>query len=405
MESLSGVKGDNSVKIIGPDLDELEQLAEQVKSALDDGARHRERGRLPHRASPTWSSASTGRSASWSVSVADVKNVIQTAVGGQACHADDRGREDASTSPCAGRSGCAATSRPSSTSPWTVGQQPGDAGLRARHAADAGDRRERRRHPIGTNVPMPSLCGQHVQRGRQQHQQHAAPASARPGHAGQTPMAVPDPNGQVSAAGRLDDLPRAGQAADRRQVQRPRPRPGRRGGRGPGKADAALFHTPYRAEWSGEFQEMEEAEDRLMFIVPLSLAADLRAALPGLPLLLDALVVLSNVLALSLGGVWALLLTGTNFSISAAVGFISIFGVAIMDGLLLVSYFNHLRAEGLPLREAIMQGAEKRVRPVMMTALTAIFGLLPAAFSTRIGARRSGRWPSSSSAAWSRRCS
>jgi cobalt-zinc-cadmium resistance protein CzcA len=58
-----------------------------------------------------------------------------------------------------------------------------------------------------------------------------------------------------------------------------------------------------------------------------------------------------------------------------------------MDGLLLVSYFNHLRAEGLPLEEAIMQGAEKRVRPVMMTALTAIFGLLPAALSTRIGSQ------------------
>jgi cobalt-zinc-cadmium resistance protein CzcA len=99
------------------------------------------------------------------------------------------------------------------------------------------------------------------------------------------------------------------------------------------------------------------------------------------------LAVLSNVIALCLGGVWALLLTGQNFSISAAVGFVSIFGVAIMDGLLLISYFNHLRAEGLPLREAILQGAERRVRPVMMTALTAIFGLLPAALSTRIGAQ------------------
>jgi cobalt-zinc-cadmium resistance protein CzcA len=103
--------------------------------------------------------------------------------------------------------------------------------------------------------------------------------------------------------------------------------------------------------------------------------------------LLDAFVVLSNVAALSVGGIWALYLTHTNFSISAAVGFISIFGVAIMDGLLLVSYFNHLRAQGLPLREAILQGSEKRVRPVMMTALTAIFGLLPAALSTRIGAQ------------------
>ena len=101
----------------------------------------------------------------------------------------------------------------------------------------------------------------------------------------------------------------------------------------------------------------------------------------------DSVLVLANVLDLSVGGVWALLLTGTNFSISAAVGFISIFGVAVMDGLLLVSYFNRMRANGLPLREAILEGASKRVRPVMMTALTAIFGLLPAAFSTRIGAQ------------------
>ena len=80
-------------------------------------------------------------------------------------------------------------------------------------------------------------------------------------------------------------------------------------------------------------------------------------------------------------------LTGTNFSIAAAVGFASIFGVAVMDGLLLVSSFNQLRSQGLPLREAILQGAERRVRPVMMTALTAIFGLLPAAISTKIGAQ------------------
>jgi cobalt-zinc-cadmium resistance protein CzcA len=88
-----------------------------------------------------------------------------------------------------------------------------------------------------------------------------------------------------------------------------------------------------------------------------------------------------------MGGVWALLLTGTNFSISAAVGFISIFGVGIMDGLLLISYFNQMRLRRIPLYEAIMTGAEKRVRPVMMTALTAIFGLLPAALSTKIGAQ------------------
>jgi heavy metal efflux system protein len=150
---------------------------------------------------------------------------------------------------------------------------------------------------------------------------------------------------------------------------------------------ANLFAAPYRAEWSGEFQEMQEANERLLYIIPLSLGLIFILLYLAFHSLVDVLVILSNVVALSLGGIWALWLTGTSFSISAAVGFISIFGVAIMDGLLLVSYFNQLRARQVPLREAIMQGAEKRVRPIMMTALTAIFGLLPAALSTRIGAQ------------------
>src|SRR5439155_1577168 len=131
----------------------------------------------------------------------------------------------------------------------------------------------------------------------------------------------------------------------------------------------------------------DAAEGRLLLIMPVSMALIFILIYLAFHNLLDALVVLSNVVALSLGGIWALLLTGNNFSISAAVGFISIFGVAIMDGLLSVSYFNAMRASGLPLREAIMRGAEKRVRPMMMTALTAIFGLLPAALSTKIGSQ------------------
>ncbi len=150
---------------------------------------------------------------------------------------------------------------------------------------------------------------------------------------------------------------------------------------------ADLFSAPYHAEWSGEFQEMQEATTRLKIIIPLSLAMIFVLLYLAFHSLLDAFAILSNVVALSLGGIWALLLTHTNFSISAAVGFISIFGVAIMDGLLSVAYFNQLRFQGLPLREAILQGAAMRVRPMMMTALTAILGLLPAALSTRIGAQ------------------
>jgi heavy metal efflux system protein len=148
-----------------------------------------------------------------------------------------------------------------------------------------------------------------------------------------------------------------------------------------------IIEAPYRAEWSGEFEEMQDAERRLLVMVPLSLALIFMLLYAAFRNVLDALMVFSNVLALSLGGVWALLLTGTNFNISAAVGFISIFGVAIMDGLLLISYFNRLRTGGVALEDAILQGAEKRVRPMMMTALTAIFGLLPAALSTKIGSQ------------------
>jgi cobalt-zinc-cadmium resistance protein CzcA len=152
-------------------------------------------------------------------------------------------------------------------------------------------------------------------------------------------------------------------------------------------AEKELIPIGYQTEWSGEFQEMKEAFDRLAIIIPISVVLVCTLVYLAFHSVLDTLAVLSNVVALSMGGVWALLLTGTHFSISAAVGFISIFGVAIMDGLLLVSYFNQMRARGMPLREAILLGAEKRVRPVMMTALTAIFGLLPAALSTRIGSQ------------------
>src|SRR5208282_6584416 len=132
---------------------------------------------------------------------------------------------------------------------------------------------------------------------------------------------------------------------------------------------------------------MEGAEGRLLFIIPLSLGLILVLLYSAFRSFLDAIVVLSNVFALAIGGIWALYLTHTNFSISAAVGFVSLFGVAIMDGLLMISYFNALRSHGKPLHDAIMEGAAKRVRPVMMTALTALLGLLPAAVSTRIGAQ------------------
>ena len=140
----------------------------------------------------------------------------------------------------------------------------------------------------------------------------------------------------------------------------------------------------YSLVWSGEFAQMQQANARLMWIVPLAIGLILVLLYMAFNSVKDALLVMANVVAATMGGIWALKATGTPFSISAAVGFISIFGVAVQDGVLLVSYFNQMRAAGLPVRNAIMHGAELRVRPVVMTSLTAALGLLPAAMAQSI---------------------
>ncbi|HEU5115331.1 MAG TPA: efflux RND transporter permease subunit, partial [Isosphaeraceae bacterium] len=143
----------------------------------------------------------------------------------------------------------------------------------------------------------------------------------------------------------------------------------------------------YRIDWSGEFAQMKSANARLLWIVPISVGLILALLYTAFSNLKDTLLVTVNIVAATMGGIWALRFTGTPFSISAAVGFISIFGVAVQDGVLLISYFNQMRFAGLPVREAVLRGAELRVRPVIMTSLTAALGLLPAALSTSIGSQ------------------
>jgi cobalt-zinc-cadmium resistance protein CzcA len=385
MESLSGVKGDNSVKIIGPELDELEKLADRVKAELDSVPGLQNVAVFRIKGQPNLEfSIDRIRCKFWNVSVADVENAIAIAVGGQACtqmvegeKTFDialrwperlRGHEKAILDIPIEVTNNIVTPGYVPSTPQTPMTGP-SVGVST----------------IGTNVPMPSLLGNVLNAAinnisnvpRLRLGQLVTPVNDE---------GLPDPNGKFLRSGASTIYREQGKRfiAVKFSV---------RGRDLAGAVAAAQAKTApqipvgYRTEWSGEFQEMLEAERRLMYIVPLSLTAIFVVLYLAFHDLVDALLVFSNVVALCLGGVWALLLTGTNFSISAAVGFISIFGVAIMDGLLLVSYFNHLRAEGLPLRQAIMQGAEKRVRPVMMTALTAIFGLLPAALSTRIGAQ------------------
>ena len=143
----------------------------------------------------------------------------------------------------------------------------------------------------------------------------------------------------------------------------------------------------YDMKWSGEFEQMQEANSRLLWIIPLSLALIIMLLYSMFSSIKDCLLVMVNVLEAAMGGVFALYFTGTHFSISGAVGFVSVFGVAVQDGVLLVTYCNQMRARGYSVWETCLRGPELRVRPVVMTSLTAALGLFPAAIATSIGSQ------------------
>jgi cobalt-zinc-cadmium resistance protein CzcA len=143
----------------------------------------------------------------------------------------------------------------------------------------------------------------------------------------------------------------------------------------------------YRIEWHGEYDQLQDEKRRLATIVPTSLVIILFLVYLAVNSFRDAVLVLFAVPFALIGGLFSLLFTGADFSISAAVGFISLFGVAIQGALILVVRIRDLMEEGHNLRTAILTSAEVRMRPVLMTTLAAAIGLLPAAVATGIGAQ------------------
>src|SRR5215471_10235673 len=141
----------------------------------------------------------------------------------------------------------------------------------------------------------------------------------------------------------------------------------------------------YHFEWAGEFQELQEAVRRLEIVVPISIALILCLLYANFRSLRDSLLVFGAAPPALIGGILALLITRTTFSISAAVGFISLFGVSMLNGVVLVSYINELRDKGAKLSDAVRRGSELRLRPVLMASLAAAIGLLPASVATGIG--------------------
>ncbi len=385
LEAMSGVKGENSVKIIGPDLQGLEDQAEEMMIALN-AVRGVENAGIFHVLGQSNLDFPVDRQkcSQWNVSVQDVQTVIQTAVGGTPLSRmvegersfditvrypeRTRNTQTAILNLPVGVQNNQVTSDDQSSLTHNLvtgpGQGPSARGssvtppaLLGSQKADALNDLTRTPHrrlkdlvtPLGRDG-RPNPGGNFVQPG----------ASTVWRQQGNRFIAI-----KFDVRGR--DLASTVKDAQARTAQ--------------------IVKPPFRVEWAGEFEEMQTAQKRLMIVIPMSFALVIVLLYLAFHSLVDVAVILGNVLALFCGGIVALLLTGTHFSISAAVGFISIFGVGIMNGLIMVSSYNRLRLDGHEIEDAILVAGERRIRPALMTILTAIFGLLPAALSTRIGSQ------------------
>ena len=378
LETLSGVKGENSIKIFGPDLDELERLARNVRSELvgvpgvADAGIFRIKGQ-----SNLEFYIDREKCAQWGVDTESVQDLLETAVGGKAFTSMVQGERKFDVTlrfPEKLRSDVE-----------TILDLPvevsGNRVIVAEESASTADI-----SPTGTNRRDPHYLGA-------VHGTIAGEGTAllprRRLRDLVTPLAkdgTPDPHGHFMRSGASTISREQGErfiaikfsvrgrdlASTVAEAQR-RCEP--------------LVAAPYRTDWSGEFEQMEAALGRLQVVAGLSLILIMVILYVALQSTLDMLVVMSSVVVMGIGGIWALLLSGENFNISAGLGFISILGVGIMNGLLLVNGFNANRFAGMPLRQAIEDSVDKKLRPLNMTPLTAILGLLPAAFSTAVGAQ------------------
>jgi heavy metal efflux system protein len=143
----------------------------------------------------------------------------------------------------------------------------------------------------------------------------------------------------------------------------------------------------YRLEWVGQFGELQEAIGRLSVAVPISLALICILLFLNFGSVSDMLLAASAMPMALIGGIFALYVTGTPFSVSAAIGFVALFGIAAMDGIIVISYFNSLMDTGLDKTDAVLRAGQVQMRPVAMTCIVACVGLLPAAISTGIGSQ------------------
>jgi cobalt-zinc-cadmium resistance protein CzcA len=323
-EAVSGVKGQLATKIYGDDLKILEGKAEEVVKTLRSVKGIEDLGVLRVLGQPNLNiTVDRQQAARYQINVVDIQDAIQTAVGGNA------------------------------VSQVLQGEARYDLVLR--YLPQYRNKREaieniRLTSPAGERVSLAQLCKIKEEEG--------ASEIFREGN--QRYVAI-----KYSVRGR--DLGGAVEEAMKKvneQVQLPR---------------------GYNYKWEGEYESQKRSQQRLLIIVPLTVFLIFMIIYGGFGSAKWATLNLVNMAVAPLGGLLALLLTGTNLSVSSGVGFLALFGVSVQTGVIVVEYINQLRARGLPVAEAAVEGAVGRLRPIMMTMLVATLGLLPAATSHAIG--------------------
>ena len=329
-EALSGVKGANSVKIVGPDQVILEQLARQVLNEMGQVKGVEDLGVFWVRGQPNLNiKIDRERAARYGLNAGDINTVVQAALGGAPA--------------------------------TTLLEADRQFGVVVRLAPEYRSSLEAVRNikvgfatPAGPNayIPLSELADITLDTG----------ASFIYREATQRYIPV-----KFSVRGR--DLGSAVEEAKQRIARN------------------VKLPNGYRIVWAGEFEELQQARERLALIVPISLATILVLLYGLFNSLRDSLLALTGIPFTAAGGVLALYFSGLDFSISAAVGFVSLFGVSVMNGILIMTYYNQVRASGMGTIEAMSHAAEQRMRPMLMTALSACIGLLPAAVSTGIGSQ------------------
>lgn len=323
-EAVSGVKGELAVKLYGDDLKQLEEKAEEVVSVMRGVQGVQDLGVFRVLGQPNLNlSVDREKAARYGINVSDVQDAVETAIGGKA------------------------------VSQVLQGEQHYD--LVVRYQKPYRDTQEaiesiRIVAPTGERVSLAQLTNMSVEDG----------ASEIYRESNSRYIAI-----KYSVRGR--DLGSAVEEAMKKVT------------------DTVKLPVGYHLNWAGEYESQKRSQRRLLIVLPITILIIYLILFTMFKSSKWAALTLANVSMAPLGGILALLLTGTHFSVSSGVGFLALFGVSVQVGVIMIEYINHLRAQGYSIEDAAVEGAILRLRPIMMTMLVATLGLLPAALSRGIG--------------------